>query len=174
MEGYNNNIPYFTQYQSTCVILSYETTSTELKKFGTFVPAENDNKVAFYNSPMKAVILTKEMDLKKMKSLAVKAFKIKHWSTDSEFHVMRHEIAHALWETLYKIDKNFENKIDKLRRLMSTTFTKDKRKECLSTRGFTSPKECFSESYAQYLNGTATRFVKSVFNIFFSKGKYND
>ena len=32
MEDYNNNFPYFTQYQSTYVILSYETTSTLSKE----------------------------------------------------------------------------------------------------------------------------------------------
>ena len=82
------------------------------------------------------------------------------FSTRSHLHPYRHEIGHALWEYLIKVDSAFKERMTKAYKAYFENYKKGRL--FLSWRACKDPEEAFAEAVAELMNGNPRNVAKMI------------
>lgn len=144
-----------------------ESALSAIQSVGSF-PKGYSTRWAGVYSPTKHSLWLRNVNggsaLSKMGSIATEQKKIGYWSTGSELHVIRHEMGHAIADSLSgKIDIA---KINAYRDEVKTKILRSRGKilseDVLSEYGMTNTNEFIAESFAEYLNGNPRETARTV------------
>lgn len=121
------------------------------------------------NSGVLAIRFADKKDcLKKLAQKAAEMKKAGKWSTSHPFHVIRHEIGHAIQFEHLKNDPLWEEKLKKIKLIMDSADSKD-----VSSYGKQDIDEFISECIAESMTKKARKTSKDVVNIILGVDQYD-
>lgn len=141
-------------------IMKKDFPNMELYEIERFPKKGFSNKIQGAYVVKRKSLMLRNLSIKLLKNNAIIQNEVGFWSTNSEKHIIRHELGHAISNRLFE-EKS--HKIEEIKNIMKKT--SENKKENLSIYGFYNVKEFISESIAEYYDGNPRETAKRVVEI---------